>query len=159
MFCLFSGVDPILAIATKIHLPLLMDSLGQRLHAAEEAKKRAEERQSIINLGQAPGDAPFKILHRPYQIGGAGSGSIEFNQALGLPVLGYILDFLGLISAIVIIAASLIKLMIVAYPKKVSQSKETIAHALMVVIMIALLPLIMDIIYSLIVQALGLTIM
>ncbi len=94
-------------------------------------------------------DTPFQILGSEDGIGDARG----FIVKTGIPALGQVLNVAGIVSAAVIILASLGMLLIVNYPKTVAQTKERIANALMVVAFIAAFPLIADALYTIITQA------
>ena len=67
---------------------------------------------------------------------------------LGLDAIVWILDYVGVIGAVIVIVASLVMLLIVNYPKTVAQTKQRIAQSFISVIIIGLLPLIFDTIYT-----------
>lgn len=90
---------------------------------------------------------PFDILGETDTV----LDTYSFIKGTGIPALGQVLNMLGILSAAIIILASLGMLLIVNYPKTVAQTKEKIANALMVVAFVAAFPLIADAIYSVIV--------
>ena len=91
-------------------------------------------------------DTPMEILGDPSTIADANS----FIRRTGITALGQVLNIAGILSAGIVILASLGMLLIVNYPKTVAQTKEKIANALMVVAFIAAFPLVADAIYSVI---------
>lgn len=97
---------------------------------------------------------PMEILGDSSGMPGAGAGP-ESNliMAMGLSTLAYIINLFGIMSAVTIIVASLVTLLVVNYPKTVAQTKQKIVHVLFSVILMASLPLIMDCILSLLVSA------
>ena len=72
------------------------------------------------------------------------------GQTLGLHALIWILDYAGILGSVIIIISSLIMLLVVNYPKTVAQTKQRIAQSFLTVVVIALLPLIFDVIYTLV---------
>ncbi len=69
---------------------------------------------------------------------------------LGFGRLMNILNYGGLIAAVVIIICSLIMLTVVNYPKTVAQTKQKVVHALFVIIIIAAAPYLADVILGVI---------
>lgn len=105
--------------------------------------------------GDGNADTPFEILNnRGVRAIDKQVGKDNFvgnlKNALGLTNLAFVLDFVGVVSAIIVIIISIIMLLLVNYPKTVAQTKQTMAHALITVMLIALLPLILDVIYNII---------
>ena len=96
------------------------------------------------------------LSHTPFEILGDRGGTSDassFVRRTGIPALGQVLNIAGILSAAIIILASLGVLLVVNYPKTVAQTKEKIVNALMVVAFIAAFPLIADAIYSVIIGA------
>ena len=91
---------------------------------------------------------PLEIIGNDISI----SESRNFIVKSGFRQINEILNVVCILSAGVIILSSLAMLLIVNYPKTVSQTKEKIANALMVIAFIAAFPLIADTIYSIIYQ-------
>lgn len=83
---------------------------------------------------------------------GTGEDAIvkQLNDLMGFSTIVFILDYLGLASAIIVIICSVIVLLVVNYPKTVAQTKQRIAQALLTVIAIAALPTIADAVYTLV---------
>ena len=93
-------------------------------------------------------ETPFEILSEwDY---GRNSGTNDFMTSLGFRELGYTLDVLGIWSAIIVILCSFIILVVVNYPKTVSQTKTKIMHAILIVAAIAALPFLFDVVGGLI---------
>ena len=91
-------------------------------------------------------DTPFDILGEPDTAGDANT----FIYTIGMPQVGEILNVAGILSAAIIIVASLGILLVAQYPKTRSQTKEKIVNALMVVAFIAAFPFVADVIYTVI---------
>ena len=72
-------------------------------------------------------------------------------NAMGVKTLAFIINLFGIMSAIVIIVASFVALLVVNYPKTVAQTKQRIVHVLFTVVIMASLPLILDCILSLLI--------
>lgn len=93
-------------------------------------------------------ETPFEILGEwDY---GRHSGTNDFMTSLGFRELGYTLDVLGIWSAIIVILCAFIVLVVVNYPKTVSQTKTKIVHAVLVIAAIASLPFLFDVVGGLI---------
>lgn len=91
---------------------------------------------------------PFEILSGwDY---GSHSGTNDFMTALGFRELGYTLDVLAVWSAIIVILCGIIVLVVVNYPKTVSQTKTKLVHSILVVGAVAALPFLFDVVGGLI---------
>lgn len=66
-----------------------------------------------------------------------------------------ILDFVAVISGIILIIAALVMLIIVNYPKTVAQTKQKVAQVFLTLVAIALLPIIFDAVYTLTLGLIG----
>ena len=91
---------------------------------------------------------PFEILGEWDT--GSHSGTNDFMTALGFRELAYTMDVLGIWSAIFVILCALIVLIVVNYPKTVSQTKTKIVHAVLIVAAIGALPFLFDVVGGLI---------
>ncbi len=85
---------------------------------------------------------PFEILGKWDT--GHGSGTNDFMTELGFRELAYTLDVLGVWSAIFVILCAFVVLLVVNYPKTVSQTKTRIVHTILVVAAIGALPYFFD---------------
>ena len=89
---------------------------------------------------------PLEILGNPDSKGDFG----HFVATSGIASLGQVLSIAGILSAAIVIACSLLLLVVVNYPKTKAQVKERIANSLIAVALIAALPYLADVIYSII---------
>ena len=94
--------------------------------------------------------SPFDILNEKNS-----GDAVEFTRGLGLPQLANIIQVTGVICAVIMIFCAFIMLLVVNYPKTVSQTKTKIVHACFVVIIIASMPYIADLFLTVITGALG----
>lgn len=78
------------------------------------------------------------------------SDGADAGYTLYIPSLIKILDYVGIMGSVIIIISSLIMLLVVNYPKTVAQTKQRIAQSFFSVIVIGLLPLIFDVIYTIV---------
>ena len=99
-------------------------------------------------LADTEAATPFSILSE-WEVG-RDSGVNDFMSALGFRELGYILDVLAVWSAIIVILCGVIVLVVVNYPKTVSQTKTKLVHSILVVGTVAALPYLFDVIGGLI---------
>jgi len=94
----------------------------------------------------------FLILTGPMDILGESDAwygdNYTFAKETGLLKLTSVLNAFGLLSAGIIILASLGTLVIVNYPKTKAQVKEKLANAFMMVAFLAAFPFIADVIYN-----------
>jgi hypothetical protein len=100
-------------------------------------------------IGILLADTPFEILGTWDNT--TTNGSVKsFMDELGFRELSYTLNVLGIWSAIIVILCALIVLLVVNYPKTVSQTKTKIVHVILTTAAIASLPFLFDCIGGLI---------
>ena len=114
---------------------------------------------SLLNMVMcAATQTPFGVLNR--SVHNADSKVAYFYRdvadPLGLPqLLGIMIGF-GAILAIIVIAVHLTKLLIVNYPKTVTQTKQKVVHAFFVIIALCSLGLVFDTVLEVVQKAIGL---
>ena len=111
-------------------------------------------------------DTPFEILNDKgkvsigqLRVGGdlAGGVSVEtyLSDQTGVRLIGYILTYAAVISAIILIVSALVMLIIVNYPKTVAQTKQKIGQVFLTIIVVAMLPILFDVLYTLVHMLMG----
>lgn len=100
----------------------------------------------IKHLFMLLSESPLGILGQEDTRGDFGS----FVAKTGIASLGQVLNAAGILSAAIVIAASLLLLAVVNYPKTKAQTKERIVNALIAVALLAALPYLADVIYAVI---------
>lgn len=112
----------------------------------------------MFNLLNVLAETPFEILGKwEYGIAKNADGSWstannDFMTILGFRELAYTMNVLGIWSAIFVIFCGMLVLVVVNYPKTVSQTKTKIVHAIITVATIAALPFIGDVLGGLAMQ-------
>ncbi len=102
--------------------------------------------------------APLEILGQ--KVDSAAGDSAHWNNvsaSLGIPDLWNILIGAGVLLAIIVILVQLIKLLVVNYPKTVTQTKQKVVQAFFVVAVLASLAFVFDIVLKVTQNALGMT--
>ena len=110
------------------------------------------------NLFNVLAETPFEILGKwDYGItqnadGSWSTATRDFMTTLGFRELAYVLNVLGIWSAIFVIFCGMIVLVVVNYPKTVSQVKTKIVQAILIVASIGALPFMFDVLGGLVTQ-------
>ena len=97
---------------------------------------------------------PFEILGKRDNTYG---NLYNFRQRVGLVQLEKSIEVFGIFLAVVVILGAIVTLLVVNYPKTVSQTKTKIVHAFMVIALIGSLAFILDIVLTVIWSVFGLT--
>lgn len=102
-----------------------------------------------ILYGTVASSTPFEILGE-WDATTTNTSAKAFMETLGFRELAYTLNWLGIWSAIIVILIAMLVLLVVNYPKTVSQTKTKIVHALITTACIAALPFLFDVVGGLI---------
>lgn len=117
--------------------------------------------ENELHTGSFEYATPFDILSNKgpvdianINVGGKAGADYLYKASLQGQIAA-ILDFVAVISGIILIIAALVMLIIVNYPKTVAQTKQKVAQVFLTLVAIALLPIIFDAVYTLTLGLIG----